>query len=54
MFGTKAEEGFVVVVAICFIKAYFYSPCQHYIPKPIAHLFMCKCAFSLKVEVFDK
>lgn len=42
------------VVALCFSNIYFHLTCQDYVPKPIAHLFVCKCAFSLKLEVLDK
>lgn len=46
----KAEE----FVAICFGNVYFHFSCQDCVPKSIAHLFMRKCAFSLRVEVLDK
>ena len=53
-FQTKAEKRFFVVVSTCFRNVYFHSPCQDYVPTPIAHLFMCKCAFRLKIEMLDK
>ena len=53
-FQTKAEKRFFVVVSTCFRNAHFHSPCQDYVPTPIAHLFVCKCAFRLKMEMLDK